>query len=181
MIYVTFVACQSNYKITHIILLLHFCGPIANTLETALISKVIANQCSNCISIIHTNKASESVWTTSIPNMHFNNCTILDSHILLHISTTYCYIVIFAESILAITLSDTWFSNSWITKENYFGFNYGLGLYNILILILETHCLLFLSILSILRAHWEDLILLKFGLLLFATTASLFLVSLLIW
>jgi hypothetical protein len=183
-IYIALIARQRDNKVTHIVLLLHLVGPEADALETALVRDVVTNERGDGIPIIHAYETAKTVWAASVPDVHFHHWAILNCHILLHVSTTNCDVIVLTEVVLTVTLRYTWLSDAGITQQHYFCLNYCLRLYCVFFVVLEAHrpaasatsCTLAATLPSS-PTHFEDLITLILWLLLFTAAASRFILG----
>ena len=106
---VTFIASKRHDKTILISrgVCFHLVDPILNRLERCLVLDVIADNCTNSISVVHVNHRSESFMTTSVPNVHLH--LLLWSSWILHIwnadhflkvGSSNSYIMHFIEAVL---------------------------------------------------------------------------------
>ena len=89
-------------------ILLHLVDPVLHGLKCVLIRQVVADNCTDSVSVVHVNHGAEPFMTTCVPNVHFHlllSCcriiTIGNRDALLQVGTSNGYIVNLVESILA--------------------------------------------------------------------------------
>lgn len=97
------------------------------TVETLLVSQIIANDGCSRISIVKRDHGAETLWAACVPNVELNLRTVCQGHSLLKICATDGHIVTIREYVLAVPLSYTWLSDATIAQENYLGLHYLAG------------------------------------------------------
>ena len=80
---ITFISCKNHDEIVFIIVVNHFIDPKMSTLKALFICQVITYYCSCCVSVIKRYHGTESLWTSSVPDVQFHLSAIWECNRLL--------------------------------------------------------------------------------------------------
>lgn len=121
-VHVSFVTSQRKHEIIHVVVVDHLVDPVVHTWKWPLISHVVTNYWSWCISVVQRNHCAESLRPTRIPNVQFYACWIGQNNFLLHVGPANCHVVTFVKVVFAVAVCNAWFPHSRVSKQNHFSF-----------------------------------------------------------